>query len=145
MDTKQKGNLTELHCLTYFVEQGLEVSIPYGENSRYDMILDYNGKLLRIQCKTCHIHQGDDQNPECILFATCSIRYNSGGSKRVYYTKNEIDYFATYFNEMVYLVPVEECSAEKKLRFVVPKNGQRTGISFANDYEALKVLERREG
>lgn len=29
-----------------------DVSIPYGNNSRYDCILDYKGKLLKIQIKT---------------------------------------------------------------------------------------------
>lgn len=145
MDTKQKGNLTELKCLVFFVENGFEVSVPYGENSRYDMILDYKGKLLKIQCKTCHVSQGTEEQPETIMFATCSMRYNGSGPKRVYYSKDEIDYFATVYKDKVYLVPVEECSADKKLRFVPPSNGQRVGISFAEDYEALKVLERREG
>lgn len=144
LNTKQKGNLTELKCLTKFVELGYSVSIPYGENSRYDFILDYNGELLKIQVKTAKLAQGTEENPETIEFATCSMRYNSGGGQRVYYTKDEIDYFATWWDNEVYLVPVEECSVSKKLRFVPPKNGQRVGISFCKDYIAEKVLERRQ-
>ena len=30
------------------------------------------------------------------------------------YSKEEIDYFATYWEGKCYLVPVEECSTEKK-------------------------------
>lgn len=143
MTTKQKGNLTELQCLTKFVELGYEVSVPWGENSRYDLIVDTGKELLRIQVKTAKLVRGTEENPEVIEFATCSTRYNAGGSQRVYYSKDEIDYFATFFQNKVYLVPVEECSASKKLRFIPTKSRQQIGINFAWDYEAEKVLERR--
>ena len=52
VEKKQKGNLTELQCITAFYEIGYSVSIPYGENSRYDFIADVNGHLIRIQVKT---------------------------------------------------------------------------------------------
>ena len=48
MDSKIKGNLTELQCLAAFVEQGCAVSIPYGDNSKYDFIADIDGRLLKI-------------------------------------------------------------------------------------------------
>lgn len=143
MTTKQKGNLTELQCLTKFVELGYEVSVPWGENSRYDLIVDTGKELLRIQVKTAKLVKGTEEKPEVIEFATCSTRYNAGGSQRVYYSKDEIDYFATFFQNKIYLVPVEECSASKKLRFIPTKSGQQIGINFAWDYEAEKVLERR--
>ena len=40
LSSKEKGNLTELQCLTAIYELGYKASIPYGENSRYDFILD---------------------------------------------------------------------------------------------------------
>ena len=46
MDSKKKGNLTELQCLAAFVECGCGVSIPYGDNSKYDFIADKNEQLL---------------------------------------------------------------------------------------------------
>ena len=55
LTSKQKGNLTELQCITAFYENGYAVSIPYGENSRYDFIADIYGKLIRIQVKTSSI------------------------------------------------------------------------------------------
>jgi hypothetical protein len=48
LTTKQKGNLTELQCLSAFCALGCNVSIPYGDNSKYDFIADVNGKLLKI-------------------------------------------------------------------------------------------------
>ena len=89
LTSKEKGNLTELQCMTEFYKAGYRVSIPYGENSRYDMILDVNGHLLRVQCKTSKAVSDD-----CLSFACRSTRVNSQGSYSSKYTKDEIDYFS---------------------------------------------------
>lgn len=52
LNSKQKGNLTELQCLAAFGQYGYTISIPYGDCARYDFIVDINNKLYRIQCKT---------------------------------------------------------------------------------------------
>ena len=139
LTAKEKGNLTELQCLTSFYKLGHKVSIPYGENCRYDFILDVNNTLLKIQVKTSKF-----VSEECFSFSTRSTRINSQGSICRFYTKEEIDYFATFYRGKCYLIPVEECGAEKKLRFCYPSNGQRKGISLAQDYELEKVLKQFE-
>ena len=138
LTAKQKGNLTELQCLTAFYEHGCHVSVPFGENSRYDMIADVDGNLIRVQVKTSSIKNGD---PNVIEFSCRSSHVNSTGVKNVRYSANEIDYFATYWNGKCYLIPVSECSVTKTLRFAPPKNGQRAGISFAEKYELSKQFE----
>ena len=55
MDSKQKGNITELEVLTYITKLGYQVSIPFGDRERYDQIWDINGKLLKIQVKTSRL------------------------------------------------------------------------------------------
>lgn len=120
LTSKEKGNLTELQCLTAFYELGHKVSIPYGENCRYDFILDVNRHLLKIQVKT-----SKSVSDECFSFATRSTRVNSQGCISTTYTKKDIDYFATFHNGKCYLVPVEECGVEKKLRYCYPSNGQK--------------------
>lgn len=137
LTSKEKGNLTELQCMTEFYKAGYKVSIPYGENSRYDMILDVNGHLLRIQCKTSRF-----VSDECFIFVCRSTRVNSKGTQSIRYTKDEIDYFSTFYNGKCYLVPVEECGNEKKLRFCYPPSGQKAGISLAEHYEFDKVLKQ---
>ena len=142
LTSKQKGNLTELQCLTAFYENGCHVSLPYGENSRYDMIVDVNGKLLRVQVKTSSLKK-EDLN--AIEFSCKSSHVNSSGVKNIRYSEKEIDYFATYWNNQCYLVPVQECSVSKTLRFAPPKNGQIKGISFASEYELKKQLKKIKG
>lgn len=95
--------------------------------------------MLRIQVKT-----SKSVSDECFSFATRSTRVNSHGNISKNYTKEEIDYFATFYQGKCYLVPVEECGAEKKLRFHYPANGQKKGINLAQDYELKKVLKQFE-
>ena len=49
----------------------------------------------------------------------------------------------TSYKEKTYLVPVSEASKrEKRLRFVPPKNGQIKGITFAQEYEFEKAVNK---
>ena len=58
------------------------------------------------------------------------------------YNKEQIDYFMTSYDGKCYLIPVEECSIEKRLRFIPPKNGQIKGITFAQDYELERMVNK---
>src|SRR5579859_7812113 len=59
-----KGKRTEAILLGELVEAGTTVLIPWGEE-RYDLALDADGRLVRIQCKTGILRDG------CIDFKTC--------------------------------------------------------------------------
>ena len=142
LDTKQKGNLTELQCITACYELGYNVSIPYGENSRYDFILDIDGKLLKIQVKTSRNKKSIKNPKDAIVFTCRSSNTNASGNTYHRYTKEQIDYFATYWDRKCYLVPVEECNIEKTLWFSSPANGQKNMISMASDYELTKTLSK---
>ena len=141
LTTKQKGNITEIQCLLAFISQGYKVSIPYGEDCRYDLVLDIKNKLYRIQCKTSHALE----NPEDgFKFKTRSIVITTHGVKSSTYSNEEIDFFATMYEDKCYLVPVEECGNEKTLRFRYPANGQKKGISLAVNYELREIIKRFE-
>lgn len=137
MDTKFIGNITELEVLTYVTKLGYQVSIPFGDRERYDQIWDISGKLIRVQVKTSHLI--DDGS--AISFSCRSSQRRDGKCIHTRYTKNEIDYFATIWDHQCYLIPVEETSIEKILRFKPPKNGQIKGITFAKDYRVEEVLK----
>ena len=138
MDTNIKGTITELKCQTYFLELGYTVSVPVNP-TRYDFILDTGSELLKVQVKTCN-----NNDPDKLTFSTCSSHFIKGEHIHSSYKEDNIDYFATYWNNECYLVPVAECgSSNKNLRLVPTKNGQVKGISFAKDYIAKEVLSRR--
>ena len=57
-NTKQTGDVTEARIIAVLIEAGYSVSIPFGDNDRYDLVLDTGNKLRRVQCKTGWI-EGD--------------------------------------------------------------------------------------
>ena len=141
LTSKQKGNITELECILAFTKLGYKVSIPYGEDCRYDLIVDINNHLYRIQCKSS---QSLPDPEDGFKFKTKSVVVTTHGTKESQYDENEIDYFATMYEDKCYLVPVSECKNEKTLRFRYPRNGQKKGISLAVNYSLEKVVEHFE-
>lgn len=138
--TQSIGNLNELKCIARFIELGYECSIPYGNGAKYDFIADIEGKLIRIQCKSSRNPKRNgiiDKN--AISFSTVSQTTNTQKTTRHLYDNSQIDYFATYFNNKVYLIPVEECSTTKTLRFSPPLNGTEN-YNKAEDYEIEKII-----
>lgn len=138
MNSKEIGNLTELQCITALYALGCDVSIPFGNSQKYDLIMDYKGKLYKVQVK-----HANEVGGEYFTFKTRWQGHNASGYTQTSYTKEDIDLFATYCQNQLYLIPVEECSgASKTIRFIPPKNGQIKGVNFAKDYVAEEVLKR---
>lgn len=135
--TNQKGLITEVKVMLYFLEQGFIVSQPLNADSKYDCIVDINHKLYRIQTKTAHISSSATNAIE-IKCRSVTTTQNHMHENR--YTKIDIDYFATVWENEVYLIPVEECSAAKTLH--LNKNSTRNNWSYLNDYKASEVLKR---
>lgn len=138
LNSKQIGNLTEMQCMISFLELGHNVLTPYGDCERYDFVADINGELIKIQCKTSH----SQDNGDSFSFSTRSTHYADGHCIHEKYTKDEIDYFATIWNDKCYLVPVEECGNEKRLRINTPKNYQKHRVNFAEEYLLENILSK---
>lgn len=134
LTTQQKGTVTELAVAKYLLSLGYNVSQPFCQDSRYDLIVDANGKLLRLQVKTCRLTENNS-----IAFNCRSTTTNNTSKKTRSYSANDIDYFATYWNNRVYLVPVGECSNEKRLHLDPIK---QSNWSYIEDYLAEEVLEK---
>lgn len=141
MTAKEKGNYTELRCMAACIENGCTVSIPYGENCKYDFIIDIDGLLFKIQVKTSSLKQGTKD--AIIFYCRCNHR-NATGITYTTYSSEDIDYFATYWENKIYLIPVDECSSAKTLRFKTPENNQcrNNSINYAEDYELEKQLDK---
>ena len=137
LSSKQKGNLTELQCIAATCACGCQVSIPYGDNAKYDFIADVDGRLIKIQVKT-----SSPKGAEAFKFSCRTTHVNCAGVKNERYSKSDVDYFATYYAGKTYLVPIDECSVEKTLRFTYPPNGQKQYITLAYDYEIDKQIQK---
>lgn len=63
MNTKKSGNIGVAKAILYYTELGYSISIPISESQRYDLIIDKNGTLYRVECKrsTHEIASGNHQ------------------------------------------------------------------------------------
>lgn len=136
LNTKQKGNLTEINCISEFIARGINVSIPYGDCARYDFIIDIDNKLYKIQCKTAN-----EESQGVYKFSCRSCHTRATGNSRRTYNESEIDFFCTYINNQCYLIPIAEASSNNKtLRFVPTKNLQN--VTYATAYELDKQIAK---
>jgi hypothetical protein len=117
---------------------GFGLYLPFGENTRCDIVLEMDGELTRVQCKTGRLREG------AVRFATCSNyghHRNPQTCHRDY--RGQVDYFAVYCPETtaVYLVPIAEVPGSRGayLRVDPPKNQQRRKVRFAATYEIARV------
>ena len=137
-ENKIKGLTTELQCQTYLTSLGYNVCIPLGEDCRYDMIADFNGYLARIQIKTCSLSETG------ITFSVRSIRMNhTEGNITHTYDKEQIDFFATFYGNKMYMIPVELCgTSTRTLAFNSSKfaNNQLLLEDYLADKQIAKIL-----
>jgi hypothetical protein len=131
---KKKGDRSTLAIMLALNEAGYRLLVPFGENTRYDLVIDGGVRLARVQCKTGRLRNGG------VVFNACSSyahHPNPRVVKRDY--QGEIDYFGVFCPEtrQSYLVPIEHVPTRYSatLRFDPPRNNQRVGIRFAADYE----------
>lgn len=138
MNSKQKGNITEVEIMLSFIKLGYNVLIPYGDCERYDFVIDTKKGFIRIQVKTSRT----EDDGASFVFSGRSCHRKNGKCVHHHYTDEEIDYFATTFNGESYLIPVNECGADKRLRLLPAKNGQVRGITWAKDYKLEEVIKK---
>lgn len=132
--TQAIGASNEMQCMTAFIKLGYTCSIPFGNSAKYDFIVDVDGKLLRIQCKSSnYVTVKGKTKEDAFCINTTSTTINTRKVTRTVYTSKDIDYFATYFNNQVYVIPVQECYTGKTLRLAPPKSGAKH-YSKAEDY-----------
>lgn len=118
-----------------------QIWMPFGENCRYDLVLEIDEVFLRIQCKTGRLRQG------VIWFNTCSYTYhhpsNQGTRNYRHHYRGQADLFGIHCPETdgVYLVPVEDVGLNQgSLRVLPTRNNQAKKIRWAKDYEVQAGL-----
>lgn len=61
------------------------------QGMQYDVVLDYNGKLLKVQVKSTRIHKNNDKGVPSYIF---NIGSNGKGNRRKKYNQSQINIFA---------------------------------------------------
>jgi PD-(D/E)XK endonuclease len=136
----QKGAAAEAAITSIVIQLGLTVLRPLCEGRRYDLVLDLEPELLRVQCKVAKRLAG------VLSVGLCTNRYTPSGYVSTTYTADEIDAVGAYSPELdrCFLIPVEEVAGRRAihLRLDPTRNNQAERIKWARDYELPAMIDR---
>lgn len=105
MDTKIKADVAESAVTTELLKRGFRVLKPVGDRLPYDLALDCNGRLLRIQVK----HAWYDQNGDCYIVDARQTKTNRRVMLRKRYNTQDFDFAILYVDDrnVFYVLPVD--------------------------------------
>ncbi|QLH80578.1 group I intron-associated PD-(D/E)XK endonuclease [Halosimplex pelagicum] len=129
MKSHERGDATEAAVIAELKRRCLSVSIPFGDNERYDIVVATpDDRLLRVQIKTGWIRDGT------IEFHGKSQHTNSTGNTYTNY-EGDVDYFVVYVPDLdsMYLIGESEFGTGMQLRVDDPEQSHET-IHWAEEY-----------
>jgi len=135
--TKQKGDIAEAYITYLLKKHGFNVLLPWGEDTRYDIVTEKNGIFKRIQIKYVTSHDGSLQVP----MRSCN------NHQIIHYSQSDIDIVAAYdpHDNRVYFIPLKKHTNRSafRVRLVPAKNKQKKYINPASMFESnFAVLEK---
>ena len=136
-----RGMKCELECALKLIEEGCIVSMPYGNTSRYDLLVDCgNNKYFRIQCKTAHQNENGSYT-----INTSNQQFTATARKVKHYTKEQIDFICSIIENQLVVIPVEKIENCKSKIFrshnFPPKNNSCISTcNWIDDYTFEKQI-----
>jgi Holliday junction resolvase-like predicted endonuclease len=131
---KTKGDTAEMMVAADLVKRGYRIAFPFGEDSDYDLIVERDGVLERVQVKYAESRDG-------VIIVRCRSHSLTNGRVRhtKRYTARMIEWLAVYDRntDCCYYVPAAELGdglAVMHLRLSPALNGMRQRIRWARDY-----------
>jgi hypothetical protein len=131
--SKRKGVIAELIFVVKAASMGFAVSKPYGDSEPYDVVVEANGRLLRIQVKS--------------VFTTSRWGYSVSVArkrqqKHAQYSAQEIDFLAAYVvaHDAWYIIPVAEIASVTHIRLYPDGAKRQDGALFEKYRDAWDLL-----
>jgi len=122
MDTKLKADVAESAVITALLRRGFAVLKPVGDRLPYDLALDVQGRLLRIQVKSAWYYNGN------FTVDTRRTKTNRRRMVRARYDERDFDFAILYIDSLdtFYVMPVSAFSTFKSgISLVETKKRQR--------------------
>lgn len=106
MITKLKGDIAEQAAILRLLQLGYGVSKPIGDRHPYDLIVDVDGQLVKLQIKSAWFNSSDQNY--CIDVRR--TKTNRKIMKRSLYSNQDFDFALIYIqdNNIFYVIPVKE-------------------------------------
>ncbi len=126
---KNQGDEAELKFMLLNYKLGYTISKPFGDNSKYDLIVDTGIELQRIQIKSTK----RKENSSGMNCYNCIVCHGKDNKKK--YSKNDIDYVVVYVipEDTWYKIPVDEVKG-KSVKLYPHRDSNR------NTYEKYKIF-----
>lgn len=140
-ESQIKGIRCELECAIKFIEQGFIVSVPYGNTSRYDLIVDAGkGKYFRIQCKTAHQNENGSYT-----ICTANQQFTASARNIKHYDSSQIDFVCSIIEEQLVVIPValiENCKSKifRSHNYPPKNNSCNSTCNWIDDYTIEKQI-----
>lgn len=139
INTREEGALGEARVVYEFQKYGVNVSKPFSDNAPYDLVVDVNDRLYKIQIKTSAFVKNN-----ATVFRLSKTRYNRTSSRITKYTSDEVDYYALYsiVRDKVYIVAYDRApDTSVVIRYDHGKGSthQKT-MRYEEDYSIEKVF-----
>ena len=125
------GVQTEAVILAELVRRGYRVLLPFGQNQRYDLVVEIDGCFTRVQCKTGRLRNG------CVIFSANSVRSNTHRSVLRDY-KDDVELFIVHCPDTggIYVIPIDDVTrTQGTLRIEPTANSQGKHVRWARDYQ----------
>ena len=132
-NTKHAGEVAELEFMVRAARRNLNVLKPYGDNQRYDCLVESGSKCSRVQIKSTNniVSRG-------LLHVNCGRRASHGPTP---YLPSEVDFLAIHVipENSFYIIPIEKVFPRISL-LIYPRTHRKPGV-FGDYYEAWHLLE----
>jgi hypothetical protein len=138
----QKGTAAEAAIAAAAMPLGLVVLRPLCEGGGYDLMLDLDPQLLRVQCEWAKHLDG------ALSVTLNTSRPTPAGYVRTTYTTDQVDAIGVYSAELgrCFLIPIAEVAGSRAIHLRVDpsRNNQAQGIRWDRDYDLEAVIARRQ-
>ena len=132
MNSKSKGNLGEIKVASEFIKWGCTVSFPFGDNARYDLIIDDGNNLKRVQ-----VTYADSKSANGSWRCVCVSSTNHTTNKKLHDYQNDVDIIAFYIAELDECIMFNIFEVKDKLniyvRNTIPSNNQ-SNVTYIKDH-----------
>ncbi|MDX1940414.1 MAG: group I intron-associated PD-(D/E)XK endonuclease [Saprospiraceae bacterium] len=98
MDTKLKGDIAEQAVILYALKREWGILKPIGDRLPYDLVLDINGILFKLQIKSAWF----DLQKQNFVVDNLRTKTNRREIKRSAYAQNDFDFAVIYIEEKMF-------------------------------------------
>ncbi|QQS69689.1 hypothetical protein IPP75_00895 [Candidatus Saccharibacteria bacterium] len=134
MRPKEKGDIAIAKAINYFMSCNFEVCLPIGDKRDYDLVVEKEGKLQRVQVKYAGLYPGQK---------SCKVALRiTGGNQSFHYSKKYRDdafelLFVYTAKEQEFVVNWSEITARNELS-IEHKKYNKYLINSSRVSEAVK-------